>query len=239
VFTLSGDNASLVGILWGGSSDGKTMVYSPMSNVEMSSELGSLTTFGSGGSTNNPPTASFTYSCTSLTCNFNASASDSDGSVVSYAWNFGDSSSGSGATASHSYTSGGTFTVTLTVTDNDGATGSVSHNVTVSSPSTGTTVHVNAITYATSGGKTGDKNLSITLSLIDDKGALVSGASVSIQLYLGSLPLSSGAAQTGTNGTVTFTLHNAPSGTYHTEVTNVTAAGLTWDGTTPANSFTK
>ena len=90
----------------------------------------------SGG--NNPPTASFTFSCTGLTCSFNGSASsDSDGSIASHSWNFGDGSSGSGATINHTYAAGGTFSVTLTVTDDDGAPGSTSQNVTVSSPTGG------------------------------------------------------------------------------------------------------
>ncbi len=88
---------------------------------------------GGGGGGNNSPTASFTFSCTGLTCSFNGSgSSDSDGTIASYSWNFGDSSSGSGVTANHTYAAGGTFTVTLTVTDDDGATGSTSQNVSVS-----------------------------------------------------------------------------------------------------------
>ncbi len=43
VFMLSGGNATLVGILWGGNSSGTQFVYSPIANIEQ--ELGALTTF--------------------------------------------------------------------------------------------------------------------------------------------------------------------------------------------------
>jgi hypothetical protein len=72
---------------------------------------------------NEEPVASFTVSCTELSCSVDASgSSDPDGSIVSYEWSFGDGATGSGVTTSHSYASGGARTVTLTVTDNDGAT---------------------------------------------------------------------------------------------------------------------
>jgi hypothetical protein len=68
----------------------------------------------------------------------------------------------------------------------------------------------------------------------------VAGASVSVDIYYEGVVLyASGTGTTGTNGTVTFKLVNASSGCYSTTVTNVTAAGLTWDGATPANSFCK
>jgi hypothetical protein len=44
---------------------------------------------------------------------------------------------------------------------------------------------------------------------------------------------------TGDDGTVTFKLRNAPSGTYTTTVTAVTAGDLAWDGVTPDNEGTK
>lgn len=93
---------------------------------------------GGGGGTNNPPTASFTFSCNDLSCSFNGSgSSDSDGTIASYSWNFGDGTTASGVSTSHTYSAGGTFNVTLTVTDNDGATDGDTRAVTVTAPPTG------------------------------------------------------------------------------------------------------
>jgi large repetitive protein len=84
---------------------------------------------------NAPPVASFTSSCSELTCRFNAGgSSDSDGTIASYAWSFGDGTTGSGATAARTYAAGGTYTVTLTVTDNGGAKSTHVHDVTVTPP---------------------------------------------------------------------------------------------------------
>lgn len=88
-----------------------------------------------GGTGNQPPSASYTFSCTDLSCIFDASASsDSDGTVDSYSWDFGDGNSATGATPSHTFSTGGTFDVTLTVTDNQGATGNDTQSVTVVDP---------------------------------------------------------------------------------------------------------
>jgi trimeric autotransporter adhesin len=84
---------------------------------------------------NQAPTASFSSSCTFLSCAFDASASsDPDGSIVSYAWDFGDGTTGTGKMPSHSYPMAGDYTVQLTVTDDDGGTDSVSHTVSPASP---------------------------------------------------------------------------------------------------------
>ncbi len=75
------------------------------------------------------PTASFTVSCTDLTCAFDGSGST--GGVTGYAWDFGDGSAGSGVTVSHTFGSAGSYQVKLTVTGQGGLTGSLTKQVTV------------------------------------------------------------------------------------------------------------
>jgi PKD repeat protein len=87
---------------------------------------------GGGGGTNQPPTAAFTSSCSALSCGFTSTSSDPDGTIAAYAWNFGDGTTSTAQNPSHTYGAAGSYTVTLTVTDNQGATGTVSHSVTVS-----------------------------------------------------------------------------------------------------------
>ena len=120
--------------------DGTTKGIVTSSSTAKNDLLFSRIASGGGGDPpppepNVPPTASFTFSCTGLSCNFDGSgSSDSDGNIVGYAWSFGDGSSGSGVTPSQTYGAAGTYTVTLTVTDNEGATGSTSQPVTVTAP---------------------------------------------------------------------------------------------------------
>ena len=92
------------------------------------------TGFIAGGPVNQPPTASFTFNCTGLTCGFDGTGStDGDGTVATYSWNFGDGANGAGATPTHPYSTGGTYSVILTVTDDQGAPGAQTQSVTVSS----------------------------------------------------------------------------------------------------------
>ncbi|MBI2374011.1 MAG: PKD domain-containing protein [Deltaproteobacteria bacterium] len=56
---------------------------------------------------------------------------DPDGTIVTYAWDFGDGATATGPTASHAFSGVGTFTVTLTVTDLEGATGTDTAQVVV------------------------------------------------------------------------------------------------------------
>jgi PKD repeat protein len=93
---------------------------------------------GGGGGGNTPPNATFTSSCSGLTCTFDAGGSgDPDGSITAYAWNFGDGSTANGVNANRAYAAAGTYTVTLTVTDDDGATDQASAQVDPSQPQGG------------------------------------------------------------------------------------------------------
>jgi subtilisin len=129
---------------------------------------------------------------------------------------------------------------TVEVTDGTN-TESKGLSITVGSPPTvATHVSVDDISYATQGGRNGGKNLLITVALKDNLQNPVAGASVSIDLLNEDTSQSwLGSGTTGSDGTVTFSLKNAPSGSYKTTVTDVTAAGLTWDETSPANGFDK
>ncbi|MDX1577817.1 MAG: PKD domain-containing protein, partial [Gemmatimonadota bacterium] len=125
-------NANPVGLLFAGSST--RTIANPIDDALNAFGV-AVTTDPGSGTGNNPPTASFTSSCTDLTCDFDGSgSSDSDGTITAYDWDFGDGNTASGVTVSHTYAAGGTYTVTLTVTDDDGATGSDSQSVTVTDP---------------------------------------------------------------------------------------------------------
>jgi subtilisin len=131
----------------------------------------------------------------------------------------------------------GEYTVDVTVTDGRNVTGSGSASFTYSpAPSEPAGVSVTGISYSV---PRNNKHLYVTVALSDDFGNPVAGASVAVTIVRAAGGSWSGSGTTGSNGTVTFTVSNAPSGTYSTTVNSVTAAGLSWDGLTPSNSYTK
>ena len=135
----------------------------------------------SGTPVNNAPTASFSSSCADLACSFDgAASSDSDGSIVSYDWDYGDGNTASGATANHSFIADGDYTVTLTVTDNEGATHASSTLISVTSGGgeEATNTVVSSVVTGTQGAGKGKKYGKATVTVLDDLGAPVSGATV-------------------------------------------------------------
>ena len=141
-----------------------------------------------------------------------------------------DGQIGTGGSFSSSSLSDGSHTITASVTDSGGKTGSASVSITVGTPpSEPTSVSVSSITYGTAGGRDGKKHLSVTVALVDDLGGVVTGASVAIRLEDDSGSYWEMTGITGAEGTVTFSLLNAPDGCYTTTVTDVAAGGLTWD----------
>ncbi|WP_196139555.1 PKD domain-containing protein [Aliikangiella sp. G2MR2-5] len=79
-----------------------------------------------------PPIADFSYGVSQLSVNFVDESNDPDGSIVSYQWQFGDGAESTVQNPSHTFAQSGTYTVTLLVEDNNGQTGTISKNVTVS-----------------------------------------------------------------------------------------------------------
>jgi len=64
-----------------------------------------------------PPTvASFDYTCSGGTCDFDGSSSTGRGRFISAEWDFGDGDTGSGLTVTHPYATEDTYSVKLTVT---------------------------------------------------------------------------------------------------------------------------
>lgn len=101
---------------------------------------------------NVPPVAEFTSAVEHLAATLTSTSSDGDGILTAYAWDFGDGTTGTGSPASHVYRDAGTYDVTLTVTDDDGATGTVAHPVTVTAPTGPTPYAVDTFTRSVTGG---------------------------------------------------------------------------------------
>ena len=79
-----------------------------------------LTFCGQPADQNTAPQATFTASCTALSCTFTDESTDPAGLITTRAWDYGDGTSPS-EVPSHAYETAGTYTVTLTVTDNVGS----------------------------------------------------------------------------------------------------------------------
>jgi PKD repeat protein len=89
---------------------------------------------GGGGDTNQAPHASFdlpSQARARAPANFTDTSTDADGTIVAWHWNFGDGFASAVQSPAYTYDAGGTYTVSLTVTDDDGATDTVSHDLTV------------------------------------------------------------------------------------------------------------
>ncbi len=198
---------------------------------------------------NNSPTVSITSPAddsthdSGATILFEGTASDTEDDVLTASLTWTSSIDGSIGTGGGSFSitlSNGDHTITAKVTDSGGKTSSKSITITVGAPSpAGTISSVDSIVYTTNGGKNADKHLNISIHVTDDLGNDVNGASVSIDLYRNDSFVGSATGTTGSTGYAGFTLKNASSGLYTTEIMGV-ASGLTWDNITPfENYFTK
>ena len=142
----------------------------------------------------------------------------------------------------------GTYSVTASATGFESGTandvdvtddGNTVVDFALSAVTPGTMVGVDWISYSTEGGKNGDKHLMITVHAADDLGQDVAGATISITLSVDGTLVGSGTANTGTDGTVSWTVKNATSGCYTTEVVEVSDGSLSWDDVQTTYAATK
>jgi PKD repeat protein len=176
--------------------------------------------------TNEPPVASFTYSCVANTCNFDASgSSDSDGSIDSYDWDFGDGTTATGPTTSHTF-SDGSYNVELTVADNEGATDSDTQLVIIGVAAT--TMHVSAIDMSHQS-KGINTTITTEVTVVDENGSPVQGAMVDVSITLPDTSVDTLSAETDSNGIASFTTKYKGTGTFEVTVTNVTHDMLNYE----------
>ncbi len=103
-------------------------------NVPFGPQPFAIVVEGAGTTTAQPPVASFTSSCTDLSCDFTDTSTDLNNNIVSWSWEFGDGSGSTQQNPSHAYTTAGSYTVELTVTDGDGLSDTTTDTVTVTDP---------------------------------------------------------------------------------------------------------
>lgn len=179
----------------------------------------------SGTSSNLPPVAVVAATpltgSAPLTVSFDAGASsDTDGTVASWTWTFGDGAIASGAQVQHTYAAAGTYTATVTVTDFLGATDTATVIITVSSAGT---LHI-ADLDATAVTVRRNWTATVTVTVKDNTGALVSGAAVSGTWARGLLA----SCTTSASGTCSVVRSTTAKREMFT-VTGVTHTSLTYD----------
>ena len=106
---------------------------------------------GGGDTSNDAPTALFTYTCTDLSCSFTDASNDTDGTLSTWSWSFGDGETSTAQGPSHTYPAEGTYTVRLTVTDDGGASDTDEQLITVTAPAEADGITLTATGYKVKG----------------------------------------------------------------------------------------
>ncbi len=185
---------------------------------------------------NVPPTASFSASCTGLTCTFTNLSSD-DG-TMSHAWSFDDGLGSTETSPVHTYATAGAYDVTLTVTDDDGATSVDAEAVVVTAPPTeAVTVRVADLTGTPSIVNKSTWRASVTILVTDTAGAPIANAAVSGTWTAGA-PDSCSTGASGTCTVLSDNLSRKSVGSVTFSVGGVSHATLAYDATKNAETST-
>ncbi len=143
---------------------------------------------------NNPPVASFTYTCNQNVCTFDGrSSTDENPNSLTYAWSFGTQGTATGPLPTKTFTAPGTFAATLTVKDEWTVTNtSAAQNVVIVEPSGNGapvptfTQNCQGLTCSVSSAGTADPNTGDTIAYSwnwGDGTALTTGASPAAHVY--------------------------------------------------------
>ena len=172
------------------------------------------------------PGAAFDVGPTSGTTPLTVSFSDqSSGTPTNWTWNFGDGNTSTAQNPSHTYTTAGTYDVSLTVSNACGndATTAVGA-VTVTDPGPATTMSVGGLSIVTVGEGKGFKHAEATITIVDNNGDPVQGATVTGN-FTGKTSDPGVSGTTGANGQVTLSSSSAKGGGgWCFAVTNVTGS---------------
>ena len=225
-----------------------TEYYATTSSYNFSSRIAHFDLGGTTTPGNTAPTVSITSPASGSTyttgssVTFSGSASDAeDGNLSSQiAWSSSlDGALGTGATITTSNLSIGTHTISANATDSGGLTGSDNISVTIEGAgSDPTIVSVQTLAVGTQNAGRGEKRVTATVTLRDDQGGAVQGATVTVNV--GSPFNETLTGNTNASGTTTVATVRTAKGKQANDanacVDNVTASGLTWDGVSPCST---
>jgi len=169
------------------------------------------------------PVADFIYSVNDVTVDFTDQSQDPDGAIVAWDWNFGDNTTSTVQNPSHTYEAG-TYPVTLTAKDEEGATGSVTKNITI-----GPIPDISVFDIAMSIIRAGRKyTATAVITIKDTDGNVAPNATVSVTWS--GVVSGSASGLTGADGTVTFNSAKVKStGPFTIRVTEVTHDIMSYD----------
>lgn len=94
-------------------------------------QSGTIFRLSQAPTTDKPPVARFTHSCTGRTCRFDGRTSTDDVGITKYAWNFGNNAVKQGSVVTYTYSASRSYKVSLKVTDTAGQVHTRVKNITV------------------------------------------------------------------------------------------------------------